>query len=277
MMMMAPLDHARLAAALLPAVLRAGAAILDHRRTGFEVERKSDTSPVTAADRAAEAILLEALGAAAPGIPVIAEELASAGTLPQHGARFFLVDALDGTREFVKGGDDFTINIGLIDGGKPVFGIVYAPASSWLFATLGPDRAVEARIAPGEDADRVAYTTITGRRPDENGMCAVVSKSHLDDTTKAYLATLQITSENSIGSSLKFCVLARGDADVYPRFGPTCEWDTAAGHAVLTAAGGIVLTPERGAFTYGKTGKAYLNSAFIAWGRDGPWVTDQRS
>lgn len=262
-------DHAGLADALLPAVLRAGQAILQHRAAGLAVEYKADQSPVTGADRAAESILLAALAAVAPGVPVIAEEQMAAGVVTATADTFFLVDALDGTREYVSGGDDFTINVGLIEDGKPVFGLVYAPAMSWLFATLAAGRVVEAKLDAASGvrsfADFSAQPVIA-RVAGRNGLVAVVSKSHLDAATKKFLSHLTITEQRPAGSSLKFCLVARGEADVYPRFGPTCEWDTAAGHAVLSAAGGSVVCSDGAELAYGKASDRYFNPHFVAWG-----------
>ncbi len=262
-------EHASLADALLPALLRAGRTILEHRARGLAVEHKADRSPVTGADRAAEAILLEALARAAPGVPVIAEEQMAAGVEPAIGETFFLVDALDGTREFVSGGEDFTINIALIEGGSPVFGMVYAPATSWLFATHGANRAVETRIAPEATVVTLAdcdLLPVVASTADKNGLRALVSKSHINDETKKFLSFLTIVAQCPVGSSLKFCLIARGDADLYPRFGPTSEWDTAAGHAVLSAAGGSVMCSDGGELAYGKSANRFLNPHFVAWG-----------
>ena len=239
---------------LAEAAREAGAAILEVVRRGFDVEAKSDRSPVTEADRAAELVILAALARAAPGVPVIAEEEVAAGRIPRHGDTYFLVDPLDGTKEFVRGGDDYTVNIGLIENGSPTLGVVYAPATRRLHAGV-----VGWGAWRDEGNGRVAIQT----RPRGAETTAVASKSHLNQATIDYLEeAVGACSYVSIGSSLKFCILAEGEADIYPRAAPTSEWDTAAGHAVLLAAGGLVDGPDGTALRYGKT--AFLNRAFVA-------------
>lgn len=236
------------------AAREAGEAILKVARRGFEVESKADRSPVTEADHAAEAIILRALKRAAPGVPVIAEEEVAAGRVPLHGDEYFLVDPLDGTKEFAQGGDDYTVNIGLIRLGVPVLGVVFAPAVNRLHcAFAGGGAMVEA------DNDRRAIRTRA--RPDR--VVAVASKSHINQPTIDYLAAaVGDCDQVSIGSSLKFSLVAEGLADIYPRLSPTREWDTAAGHAILLAAGGCVDGLNGAALRYGKPG--FLNRAFVA-------------
>ncbi len=248
------MDETLLLEALAVAARAAGAEILKLVAAGFEVETKSDQSPVTVCDRAAEAIILDALAAAAPGVPVIAEEEVAAGRIPAHGATYFLVDPLDGTREFVRGGDDYTVNIGLIVDGSPVLGVVYQPATGTLWGGLvGEGAYVE------EHGERRA---IRCRALGEQ-RAAVASKSHLNQATVDYLAeAIGVCEHVSVGSSLKFCLVAEGRVDIYPRLSPTSEWDTAAGHAVLLAAGGRVDGPDGSPLTYGKT--AFLNRGFCA-------------
>jgi 3'(2'), 5'-bisphosphate nucleotidase len=221
---------------------------------GYAVETKSDLSPVTICDRAAEAIILEALAAAAPGIPVIAEEEVAEGRIPAHGDTYFLVDPLDGTKEFVRGGDDYTVNIGLIVGGEPRLGVVHQPACDRLWG------GVAGKGAFLEDlSGRVAIRT----RELGQERAAVASKSHFNQATADYLEqAIGLCSHVSIGSSLKFCIVAEGRADIYPRVSPTSEWDTAAGHAILLAAGGRVDGPDGTPLRYGKT--AFLNRGFCA-------------
>ena len=236
------------------AAREAGEAILQVVRRGFEVESKQDSSPVTEADRAAELIILAALAKAAPGVPVIAEEEVAAGRIPAHEDTYFLVDPLDGTKEFVRGGDDYTVNIGLIDGGTPTLGVVYAPATRRLHAGF---------VGGGAWLDEGNGRTAIATRPRGEVMTAVASKSHLNQATVDYLeAAVGNCAFVSVGSSLKFCILAEGKADIYPRAAPTSEWDTAAGHAVLLAAGGLVDGPDGRPLGYGK--KAFLNRAFVA-------------
>ena len=263
-------EHAALVDALLPAVLEAGRLQMHYFHRGVSVARKADESPVTAADQESEVVLGLALSRVAPGIPVVAEEAASAGQMPALGDRFFLVDPLDGTREFIEGRKEFTINIGLVAGGRPVMGIVYAPALSRLYATVGAGRAVAGDIAPDTSALSLAAAgarAILTREADPKALVALASRSHLNTETRDWLARFEVTEYKQAGSSLKFCVIAAGEADVYPRLGPTCEWDTAAGHAVLSAAGGRVTMLDGRPLPYGKKAERFLNPSFIAWGR----------
>jgi 3'(2'), 5'-bisphosphate nucleotidase len=254
------MDEAALLEACVVAARGAGAEILKLVAAGYEVETKSDLSPVTICDRAAEAIILRALAAAAPGIPVIAEEEVAEGRIPAHGDTYFLVDPLDGTKEFVRGGDDYTVNIGLILNGQPHLGVVYQPATDRLWGGLvGPNPSDESIAFVETNGHRTPIRTRTrGERLD-----AVASKSHLNQSTIDYLC--EAVSECgyiSVGSSLKFCIVAEGRADIYPRLSPTSEWDTAAGHAVLLAAGGRVDGPDGQPLLYGK--KAFINRGFCA-------------
>jgi len=261
------LDFARAAAILTDAAAKAGAAIMAHFGDCSEVTLKDDNSPVTRADRDSEAIILAALARLAPDIRVVSEE--SCGTIGALPDRFFLVDPLDGTKEFIQKRGDFTINVALIDDGRPSFGLVYAPARALLAVTVAAGKAVSAELPPSEpgaDLGQLRQTTLRARPPDKNGLTALVSLSHLDPATEAYLATLNIAERSSVGSSFKFVALAKGDADVYPRFGPTMEWDTAAGQAVLEAAGGRVVTSGGERLHYGKTEAGLRNPSFIAWG-----------
>ena len=240
--------------ALADAAREAGEAILTVVKRGFDVESKRDQSPVTEADRAAELVILAALARAAPGVPVIAEEEVAAGRIPAHEDVFFLVDPLDGTKEFVRGGDDYTVNIGLIEGGTPRLGVVFAPATGVLHGGL---------VGGGAWVDSGDGRRGIRTRPRGEQVTAVASKSHLNQATIDYLeAAVGTCGYISVGSSLKFCIVAEGKADIYPRASPTSEWDTAAGHAVLLAAGGIVDGPDGGSLRYGK--QAFLNRAFVA-------------
>ena len=258
-------DNARLLDDLAEAAREAGQAILEIVRRGFEAETKRDSSPVTEADRAAELIILAALAKAAPGVPVIAEEEVAAGRIPQHGDTYFLVDPLDGTKEFVRGGDDYTVNIGLIEEGVPKLGVVFAPASGKLhLGCIGLGAWLD------EGAGRAPITTrVRGDR-----LTAVASKSHLNQATIDYLQeAVGMCDYVAVGSSLKFCIVAEGKADIYPRASPTSEWDTAAGHAVLLAAGGLVDGPDGTPLSYGK--RAFLNRAFVATSGWKPPVLDR--
>jgi 3'(2'), 5'-bisphosphate nucleotidase len=250
---------------LVPVAIEAGRAILDARAGKLGVEKKADDSPVTVADRAAEAIILRHLATIAPETPVVAEEACAAGHLPTVGKAFFLVDPLDGTKEFVKGGADFTVNIGLIRDGVPVLGIVYAPATGDLYAgsDAGAFRAKVTKDVPG------ARTPIAVR-PAGDAVDVVASKSHRTPETDAYIARYEVGRLVSAGSSLKFCTVAAGEADLYPRMGTTMQWDTAAGDAVLRAAGGRVTTLEGQPLPYGPDGgagiDAWRNPWFVAFG-----------
>jgi len=254
---------------LLRAVFCAGRVILDVRKAGIIVSSKQDNSPVTKADQAAEQVLLAALQEQFPQIPVIAEEAVSAGDLPVVGDAFFLVDALDGTKEFIRGSADFTVNIGLIHNAVPVFGIVYAPVDGRLFVGETDIGAWQAKVDCSKSNPQVTQKQPlkTRKMPDEDRI-ALASRSHRDKKTDAWLAANRIDHIISAGSSLKFCMLAAGEADVYPRFGPTMEWDTAAGHAVLCAAGGALTEISGARFLYGKEDQnlPFLNPDFIATG-----------
>ena len=247
-------EYARLLDEVAEAAREAGEAILEVVRRGFDVEAKADSSPVTEADRAAELVILAALARAAPAVPVIAEEEAAAGRIPAHGDRFFLVDPLDGTKEFVRGGDDYTVNIGLIEGGMPRLGAVFAPATGRLHGGLVGEGAW---VDDGDGRKSIA-TRLRGEQ-----LTAVASKSHLNQATIDYLQEAAGGCDYvAVGSSLKFCIVAEGKADIYPRASPTSEWDTAAGHAVLLAAGGLVDGPNGDALRYGKP--TFLNRGFVA-------------
>jgi 3'(2'), 5'-bisphosphate nucleotidase len=247
-------DYGRLIDDLADAAREAGEAILAVVRRGFEVEHKHDTSPVTEADRAAELVILAALARAAPGVPVIAEEEVAAGRIPAHDETYFLVDPLDGTKEFVRGGDDYTVNIGLVEHGTPKLGVVFAPATGRLHGGC---------VGQGAWLDDGHGRSPIRTRERGEQVTAVASKSHLNQATIDYLeAAVGTCGYISIGSSLKFCILAEAKADIYPRAAPTSEWDTAAGHAVLLAAGGLVDGPDGNPLRYGK--RAFLNRAFVA-------------
>lgn len=225
-----------------------------------EARHKDDRSPVTAADEAAEAVIVAGLRRLTPDLPVIAEEEAARGAAPERpGDRFWLVDPLDGTKEFLSRNGEFTVNIALVEHGLPTVGVVGAPAKGLLYLTDG-------RVA-WRRRDSGGREAIFARLPPADGLVVAVSRSHRDVETDAFLATQRIAGETVGGSSLKFCLVAEGAADLYPRFGRTMEWDTAAGHAVLRAAGGSVRTVEGAELVYGKPGRD--NPSFIARGRDG--------
>jgi 3'(2'),5'-bisphosphate nucleotidase len=261
------LSHApRDAAALLLArvALAAGPAVMDEYARSAPAREKLDGSPVTAADERAEAAIRDRLEAWALPIPVVAEEATAAGTPIAVAERFILVDPLDGTREFVAHNGEFTINVALIERGAPIAGAVYAPALGRLWfageAAFGCACPVGADLPP-----RAAWRALKVR-PAPAALVALASRSHCDAATEAFLADLPIGERRSAGSSLKFCVIAEGEGDVYPRFGPTMEWDTAAGDAVLRAAGGATLALEGGPLLYGKLATGLRNGGFVAWG-----------
>ena len=263
-----PTDAERDAAARVFAriALAAGQAVMDVYAGACTARAKADSSPVTEADERAEAVILARLAQAFPGIPVIAEESVARGIVPLCGSRFILVDPLDGTREFLARNDEFTVNIALIDAGVPVAGVVYAPALAKLW--IGGARAWACAAWPGGDLPPAsAWREISARKPRAEGLVARCSRSHGDAGTEKFLAGRRIAGRVNAGSSLKFCLIAEGEADVYPRFGPTMEWDIAAGEAVLRAAGGRVLTPDGAELRYGKAAAGFRNGFFIAWGK----------
>lgn len=250
---------------LLPAVealaREAGAAIMAIYQTDFEARSKADSSPVTDADIAAEAIIKPGLEALTPAIPVVAEEAAAEGEIPTVGSgAFWLVDPLDGTKEFLKRNGEFTVNIALIRDRVPVLGVVFVPALGTLYrgaVGVGAAKAV---------GDGTAVPIATRAAP-VDGLTVVGSRSHGDpEELRRFLGAAAIADMKSAGSSLKFCLVAEGAADVYPRLGRTMEWDVAAGHAVLAAAGGRVTLTDGAPFTYAKNA-IFENPHFVAWGR----------
>jgi 3'(2'),5'-bisphosphate nucleotidase len=245
--------------------LAAGPVIMAEYAKGCEVRTKSDSSPVTIADERAEEIILGLLRARASAIPIVAEESMARGAQTVIGRNFILVDPLDGTREFIASNGEFTVNVGLIRDGAPAAGAVYAPALRRLW--FGGERAYVCDAAVGAPLpERSSWRQIHTRPAPAKDLIALASRSHCDPVTEAFLAKIPIGERRSAGSSLKFCALAEGAADVYPRFAPTMEWDTAAGDAVLRAAGGVVLAVEGGALRYGKEQSRLRNGGFVAWG-----------
>jgi 3'(2'),5'-bisphosphate nucleotidase len=248
--------------------LAGGREILAVYETDFAVTAKGDDSPVTEADRRAEKVILAGLAELLPGVPVVAEEEVSEGRIPGAlGDRFVLVDPLDGTREFVSRNGEFTVNIGIIEKGVPVAGAVYVPALGQLYlGALGHG----ASVAEVEHGRMGRPQKIAVRPSSADGISAVASRSHAGPETETLLARLGVTNRVSAGSSLKFCRVAEGAADLYPRLGRTMEWDTAAGDAVLRAAGGSVVTLQGHPLPYGKRGRAtdkdFANPWFLAYG-----------
>ena len=260
-------SDAALAEALVPTVLAAGAAVMEIYRRDFAVETKDDTSPVTEADKRAEAIILADLARLAPDIPVVAEESCAAGVIPEVADAFFLVDPIDGTREFIKRNGDFTVNVALVRGGIPVLGLVLAPARARLFIGVVGAGAAMLTLEEGRITGRTAIEAV----PAGDGSPRIIaSRSHRTPETDAFIAGHPGASIVSAGSSLKFCLMAAGEADLYPRLGPTMQWDTAAGDAVLRAAGGMVTDMDGRPLAYGPKGgagtAAYANPWFLARG-----------
>ncbi len=254
----------RLLAAVQAAVERAGVAILEVYDSDFEIFEKSDASPVTEADKASERIILPVLKEITPEITAVSEEEVEARGLPVlPSGRFWLVDPLDGTKEFIARNGEFTVNVALIEGGDPVLGVVHAPALCETHVGLRPADGTPRAFAL---ARRGEARQITARRTPAEGATVLASRSHRNaEQLDAYLADVQVAAQRIAGSALKFCFLAKGEADLYPRFGPTMEWDTAAGHAVLLAAGGSIERLDGTPLAYGKEG--FLNPPFIARGR----------
>lgn len=251
-----------LAIALEALARRAGAAILDVKRHGIHTEAKSDGSPVTDADLAANAVILEGLSKLLPDVPLISEEGDDGlKALADPNGDFLLIDPLDGTREFVSGDPDYTVNIAYMRGRRPVMGIVHMPETglSW----VGDSRA--ARGAAWQVESTGAWQMIQTRAAGD-GLAVLASRSHQDPATEAFLKTVAVSELVRRGSSLKFCLIAAGQADLYPRFGPTMEWDTAAGDGVLSAAGGAMLDLQGQSFLYGKINEACRNCGFMAMG-----------
>ena len=253
---------------MVAAALDAGRAAHEIFRGDLKLTHKQDNSPVTAADHAAEAIILRRLGALFADIPIIAEEEVAAGRVPTIGETFFLVDPLDGTREFVAGRPEFTVNIALVRAMAPVVGVVYAPAMGELYGGDVADKYAFRATVARDHAATDARAPIRVRPAPPAGLTVVASRSHASPETRGYLTQYEVADFVSIGSSLKFCLVASGTADLYPRLGRTMEWDTAAGHAVLLAAGGAVVTADGGQLLYGKPG--FSNPWFIATGSVAP-------
>lgn len=265
------IDRAGLAAEIRSIAIEAGKLIMTYYERDIDVRSKDDRSPVTDADEAAEDLILDRLRTLTPDIPVIAEELAAAGKLPDVGRRFWLVDPLDGTKEFLNRNGEFTVNIALVENGSPTVGVVYAPAKSRLFYAAGPGKAFEESVdphapAPGKNGQDTRPIAV--RHAPADAIVAIASRSHRDKLTDEYLSHYDIAELKAAGSSLKFCLVAAGEADLYPRHGPTMEWDTAAGDAVLRAAGGAVIELDGSPLRYGKDG--FRNPHFIAHGAGEP-------
>ena len=259
--MEAVLDYDHLMRVFREAAIVAGARIMQvYEAPDFAVRAKSDDSPVTLADEAADALISARLRAAFPDLVLVTEEQADSHA--QSARRFLIVDPLDGTKEFIQRRGDFTVNIALVENGVPLRGVVYAPAKGRLFYTDASGQSVE-ETGPFDAATIGPVTPIRVAKPDAAALRVVASKSHSDAATEAYIAKYAVGDLKNAGSSLKFCLVATGEADLYPRLGRTMEWDTAAGDAVLRGAGGVMIRFEdHQPFTYGKPG--YANGFFIA-------------
>ncbi|UYV37422.1 3'(2'),5'-bisphosphate nucleotidase CysQ [Rhodobacteraceae bacterium D3-12] len=254
------MDYERLTGVMRTLALEAGAKIMEiYERDDFEVKSKSDDSPVTEADEAADAIISAGLRADFPEVALVTEE--QADSHGQSVETFLIVDPLDGTKEFIHRRGDFTVNIAYVEQGVPTRGVVYAPAKGRMFFTLADGSAVEEQGPFGAEMGKLEPISVS--KPDNAALLVVASKSHLTDETKDYIAKYQVADFKSAGSSLKFCLVATGEADLYPRVGRTMEWDTAAGHAVLSGAGGsVVRFDDHSPLTYGKD--TFANPYFIA-------------
>ena len=261
-------SDAEIAALFERLALDAGRLVMDVYASDITFDEKADLSPVTAADHASERLILAGLRQTLPDIPCVAEEEIAAGAVPQTlGAEFILIDPLDGTREFVNRRPDFTVNIALIRSGAPVIGVVYAPARSDMHSASG-GRAEAIAVGHGYEVEsRRTVHVRTGFTP----LTIVASRSHRTRDTDIYIRKFAAAEIVSVGSSLKFCMIASGEADLYPRFGKTMEWDTAAGDAILRAAGGMTLTLDDQPLTYGKRNRPgiddFVNPDFVAKGR----------
>jgi 3'(2'), 5'-bisphosphate nucleotidase len=248
----------------LTAIVARAAVVICNKPANTVVHRlKPDHSPVTAADEASEAMILEGLSRLLPGVPVIAEE--SAPGMPPRvlGPSFIVVDPLDGTREFLAGSDEFTVNLGIVTAGIPIAGIVASPMRGLIWRGVAGHGAERMRLL-SDGADRPQ--AIQTRRWPAQDAIAAVSRSHFDTATDALLAHLAPVSRKPSGSAVKFCYVAEGSVDIYPRLATTCEWDVAAGHALVVAAGGMIATPQGEPLRYGRAAENYRVPAFIAWG-----------
>lgn len=249
---------------LLPAVLDAARCELSHFSAGVEIERKHDKSPVTVADREAEAIILSALERFAPGVPVVAEEMVSGGAKPKHGGTYFVVDALDGTSGFVEGKPEFSINIALVRDQVPVFGLIYVPPTATLYVTR-QGASFQAVIDPNAiGLSNTAYRQLKTRVAGKGELIAFNSRDSGGRAAKL-LDAIGAMDRRPLRSSMKFALIAAGEGDVYARLGNTHEWDTAAGQAILEGAGGSVTTIDGAPLRYTQGRESYLNPHFIAW------------
>jgi 3'(2'), 5'-bisphosphate nucleotidase len=248
----------------LTAIVASACALISTISPAAVIKRiKPDQSPVTAADEASEAAILKGVSRLLPGLRVVSEESADTAQLAGLSGSFLIIDPLDGTREFLDGRDEFTVNLAIITHGVPIAGIIAAPRRGRVWRGVAGEKAERLRLLPG-GADQAE--TIRTRNWPGPGAIAAVSRSHFDSATDAFLASLGSIARNASGSAIKFCQVAEGTADVYPRLAITCEWDVAAGHAIVAAAGGVVESPQGAPLTYGRARENFRVPAFIAWG-----------
>lgn len=258
-----PAEATRLIDGLTAIVVRAAALVRAVSPQDVAQRTKADRSPVTAADEASEAAILEGLARFLPGVPVVSEEAVGQKGPPALDGSFILVDPLDGTREFISGSDEFAVLLAIVTGGVPIAGIIAAPRRGALWRGVVGGVAERLRLRD-DGADRAQ--PIRTRGWPQSGAVAMVSRSHYDPKTDAFLSRLGPVTSSSAGSAIKFCEIAEGEADVYPRLAPTSEWDVAAGHALVAAAGGIVTTPQGTALSFGRAAESFLIPEFVAWG-----------
>jgi len=247
-------------------VSRAAAATLATPFSTVERHIKNDLSPVTAADVASEAVIIEGAAKLLPGVTVIAEESVAAAATASLEPSFVIADPLDGTKEFLAGRDEFTVNVAIVTHGVPVAGIVAAPAQGLLWRGAVGGKAERLRLRLGAGPAQAYDRSYIRTRPAPERLIVTTSRSHLDETTEDFIARLPIAKRFMCGSALKFCYVAQGDADVYPRLSPTHEWDIAAGCAILVAAGGASMAPDGSSLRFGGREKSFLVPGFVAWG-----------
>ena len=261
-----PAQAAELLTELTGIIARASALIRAASPATVSQRIKPDQSPVTAADEASEAVILQGLARLLPDVPVVSEEMAGRKAPPALDRSFIVVDPLDGTREFLAGRDEFTVNLAIVTGGVPIAGIIAAPSRGQIWRGIVGGKAERLRLlADGADQAQPIRT----RRWPEHDAVATVSRSHFDPASEAFLSRLAPITRSTSGSAIKFCQIAEGAADVYPRFSTTCEWDVAAGHALVVAAGGVVTAPQGKPLAYGRATENFRVPAFIAWGDPG--------
>jgi len=261
-----PHRAAELLEALTQIVSRAAAATLATHFSAVERRTKDDRTPVTAADIASEALIIDGLAKLLPGLAVVAEESVASITAAPLEPSFAVVDPLDGTKEFLAGRDEFTVNLGIVTHGIPIAGVIAAPAQGLLWRGVLGAKAERLRLRFGAGPTAADERSFIRARKAPDRLVVATSRSHLDATTEEFIARLPVAKRFPCGSSVKFCYLAQGDVDLYPRLAPTHEWDIAAGCAILAAAGGLATAPDGSALEFGRRTKKFLIPGFIAWG-----------